>query len=71
MISQTAVDQVLVKHIVNMLTSTETDGSNMSEVATELQNFAHHTLLLALSEITSPFFTFLQTVLQVLSLTLA
>ena len=49
-----------------MLTSTETDDANMSEVATEVQTFAHHTLLLALSEITSPFFTFLLTVLQVL-----
>ena len=57
-ISQTAVDRDDVKHAINMLTSTETDDANMSEVATELQTFAHHTLVLALSEITSPFFTF-------------
>ena len=31
----------------------------MSEIATDLQTFDHHTLLLALSEITSPFLTFL------------
>ena len=66
MISQTAVDRDDVKHAINMLTSTETDDANMSKVATELQTFAHHTLLLALGEITSPFFTFLLTVLQML-----
>ena len=52
-----------------MLTSTETDDANMFEVATELQTFVHHTLLLALSEISSPFFMFLLTVLQMLSFT--
>ena len=65
-ISQTAEDRDDVKHTTNMLTSTKTDDANMSEVATELQTFANHTLLLALSEITSQFFTFLLTVLQVL-----
>ena len=65
-ISQTAIDWNDVKHAINMLTSTKTDNANMSEVATDLQTFTHHTLLLALSEITSPFFTFLLTVLQVL-----
>ena len=34
-ISQTAVDRDDVKHAINMLTSTETDDANMSEVATE------------------------------------
>ena len=56
-----------IKHAINLLTSTETYDANMSEVATELQTFAQHTSLLALSEITLPFFTFLLTVLQVLS----
>ena len=65
-ISQTAIDWDDVKHAINMLTSTKTDNANMSEVATDLQTFAHHILLLALSEITSPFFTFLLTILQVL-----
>ena len=65
-ISQTAVDRDDVKHAINMLTSTETDDANMCEVSTELHTFAHHTLLLALSEITSPFVTFLLTGFQVL-----
>ena len=69
LISQTAVDRDDVKHTVNMLSSTETDDAYMSEVATELQSFAYHTLLLALSEITYPFLTFLLTVLQGLSFT--
>ena len=51
-----------------MLTSTETDNANSMS---ELQTFADHTLPLALIDITSPFFTFLLTVLQVLSFTWA
>ena len=47
--------------------STEDESANMSEVATDLQTFAHRTLLLALSEITSPIVTFLFTVIEVLS----
>ena len=58
-ISQTAIDWNDVKHAINMLTSTKTDNANMSEIATDLQTFDHHTLLLALSEITFPFLTFL------------
>ena len=42
------------------------DDANMSEVAIELQTFALHILLLALSEITFTFFTFLLIVLPVL-----
>ena len=52
---------------INMMISTEDESANMSEVATDLQTFAHRTLLLALSEITSPIVTFLFTVIQVLS----
>ena len=43
-ISLTAVDRDDVKHAINMLTFTKTDGANMSEVATELQTFTHHNL---------------------------
>jgi len=57
-ISQTAVDRDEVNIALNMLTSSETDDANTIEVATELQIFAHQTLLLALSEITSPVLTF-------------
>ena len=67
MISQTAVDRDEVKNATNMMISTEDECANMSEVATDLQTFAHRTLLLALSEITSPIVTFLFTVIQVLS----
>ena len=66
-ISQTAVDRDEVKNAINMMISTEEESANMSEVATDLQTFAHRTLLLALSEITSPIVTFLFTVIQVLS----
>ena len=45
-ISQKAVDRDDVKHVINMLTSTETDDANMSEVASELLTFAHHQSLL-------------------------
>ena len=54
-----------VKHAKKRLTSTETGDANMSETATKLQTFSHHTLLFALSEITSLFFTFLLIVLRV------
>ena len=67
MISQTAVDRDEVKNAINMMISTKDESANMSEVATDLQTFAHRTLLLALSEITSPIVTFLFTVIQVLS----
>ena len=66
-ISQTAVDRDEVKNAISMMISTEDESANMSEVATDLQTFAHRTLLLALSEITSPIVTFLFTVIQVLS----
>ena len=66
-ISQTAVDRDEVKNAINVMISTEDESANMSEVATNLQTFAHRTLLLALSEITSPIVTFLFTVIQVLS----
>ena len=66
-ISQTAVDRDEVINAINMMISTEDESANMSEVATDLQTFAHRTLLLALSEITSPIVTFLFTVIQVLS----
>jgi len=48
-----------------MLTSSKTDDANTTEVATELQTFAHQTLLLALSKIISPVLTFVLTILQI------
>ena len=66
-ISQTAVDRDKVKNAINMMISTEDESANMSKVATDLQTLVHRTLLLALSEITSPIVTFLFTVIQVLS----
>ena len=62
-ISQTAVDRDEVKNANNMMISTKDESANLSEVATDLQTFAHRTLLLPLSKITSPIVTFLFTVI--------
>ena len=48
-ISQTAVDRDEVKNAINMMISTKDESVNMYEVATDLQTFAHRTLLLALT----------------------
>ena len=66
-ISQTAVDRDEVKNVINMMISTEDESAYMSEVATDLQTFAHRSLLLALTEITSPIVTFCFAVIQVFS----
>ena len=50
-----------------MLKSSENDDANMTAVSKELQTFAHQSLLLALSEISSPIITLLFFILQILS----
>ena len=52
-ISQTTVDRDEVKNAINMMISTEDESANMSEIATDLQTFAHRTLLLARATIFS------------------
>ena len=49
-----------------MLKSSENDDANMTEVSKELQTFTHQSLLLALSEISSPVITLLFFILQIL-----
>ena len=66
-LSQTAVDRQEMKTAMQKLTTSEKDDANINQVTTSLQNFAHQTLLLALSEISSPFVTVIFIVLQILA----
>ena len=69
-LSQTAVDRQEMKTMktaMQMLTTSEKDDANINQVTTSLQNFAHRTLLLALSEISSPFVTIIFMALQILA----
>ena len=65
-ISQTAVDRDQIKQAITMLKSSENDDANMTAVSKELQTFAHQSLLLALSEISSPIITVFFFILQIL-----
>ena len=65
-ISQTAVDRDQIKQAISMLKSSENDDADMTEVSQELQTFAHQSLLLALSEISSPIITLFFFILQIL-----
>ena len=66
-LSQTAVDRQEMKTAMQMLTTSKKDDVNINQVTTSLQNFAHQTLLLALSEISSPFVTVIFMALQILA----
>ena len=50
-----------------LLTTSEKDYANINQVTTSLQNFAHQTLLLAHSEISSSFVTVFFMALQILA----
>ena len=65
-ISQTAVDRDQIKQAISMLKSSENDDADMTEVSQELQTFAYQSLLLALSEISSPIITLFFFILQIL-----
>ena len=65
-ISQTAVDRDQIKQVITLLKSSENDDANMTAVSKELQTFADQSLLLALSEISSPIITLLFFILQIL-----
>ena len=58
-VSQTAVDRDQIKQAITMLKSSENDDANMTAVSKELLTFTHQSLLLALSEISSPIITLL------------
>ena len=66
-LSQTAVDRQEMKTAMQMLTTSEKDDANINQVTTSLQNFAQQTLLLTLSEISSPFVTVIFMALQILA----
>ena len=66
-LSQTAVDRQEIKTAIQMLTTSEKDDANINQMTTSLQNFAHQTVLLALSEISSPFVTVIFMALQILA----
>jgi len=68
-LSQTAVAKTEMNKAVHMLrpSSSKNDDADMSHVASVLQTFAHQTLFLALSEITSPIITVLIFTLQILA----
>ena len=66
-LSQTFVDTENLKNTMKLLSSTENDDADLNKVSSTVQTFAHRTLLLALSEISSPFVTALLFLLQVLS----
>ena len=52
---------------MRLFSSSEDEDANLTQVSSTLQNLAHHTLLLALSEIYSPFVTAILFLLQILA----
>ena len=66
-LSQTAAEKAQIHTAMQLLGSSEQDDANLTQVTNSIQSFAHKTLLLAISEISSPFLTAFIFLLQFLA----
>ena len=66
-LQQTSVDTETIKNSMQLLSSSDVEDADIGQVSSKLQNFAHQTMLLALSEISSPIVTVILFSLQVLA----